>query len=100
MTNLLNKVAAISPKIKLMAKPLNIESDSITRLPKITADAVNNIGRKRKIPAEITASFNLKPRAICCSIKSIKMIEFLTMMPAPAMKPIIEGAVKYEPKMA
>jgi hypothetical protein len=46
------------------------------------------------MPASITASRSGFPSARRSLMKSTRMIEFRTTMPAPAMKPIIEVAVK------
>ena len=72
-------------------------SAKITLAPTTTASAVSNIGLNRTAPAAITASRNGNPSARRSSMKSTKMIEFLTTMPAPAINPIIEVAVKNAP---
>ena len=72
----------------------------MTEDPTTTAAAVSNIGRKRTSPASSTASDRGIPSARRSSMKSTRMMELRTMMPAPAMKPIIEVAVKKTPKMA
>ena len=56
--------------------------------------AVNSIGRNRTAPASITAWSSGMPCARRNWMKSTRMIEFRTTMPAPAMNPIIEGALK------
>ena len=59
-----------------------------------TAIAVRSIGRNRTAPASTTASVSGMPSASRSSMKSTRMIELRTTMPAPAMKPIIDVAVK------
>ena len=49
-------------------------------------------------PASTTASASGRPWLIRSSMKSTRMIELRTTMPAPAMKPIIEVAVKKAPR--
>ena len=93
-----SSVDAISPAIKDIAKPWNIGSNSITKEPTTTAAAVKSIGRKRMEPASTTASFKGRPSATFKLMKSTSIIEFLTIIPAPAMNPIIEVAVKNAPK--
>jgi multidrug efflux pump subunit AcrB len=60
--------------------------------------AVSNMGRNRTAPASITASFNGIPSFIRSCIKSTKIMEFRTTIPAPAMNPIMEVAVKKAPR--
>ncbi len=72
-------------------------SARITEAPTTTARAVSSMGRKRTAPASTTAWASGSPSLIRSSIKSTRMIEFLTTIPAPAMKPIIEVAVKKAP---
>ena len=69
----------------------------MTPAPTITAAAVNIMGLNLTAPASITASFKGMPSDILSSIKSTKIIEFLTTIPAPAIKPIIDVAVKKAP---
>ena len=85
---------AISPAISAIASPWKIGSDRITDEPTTTAAAVSIIGRKRTAPASITASSSAMPSCSRSSMKSTRMIEFRTTIPAHAMKPIIEVAVK------
>ena len=83
---------AISPAISEMAKPLEDRVGQDDAAPTTTASAVSSIGRKRTAPASTTASSKGMPSARRCSMKSTRMIELRTTMPAPAMKPIIEVA--------
>ncbi len=69
----------------------------MTAAPTITAAAVSIIGRKRTAPASITASASGIPCFSRSSMKSTRMIELRTTIPAPAIKPIIEVAVKNAP---
>ena len=80
-----------------MARPWKIGSNSITNEPTTTAAAVSSMGRKRTAPASTTASSSGIPWRSFSSMKSTRMIELRTMIPAPAMKPIIEVAVKNAP---
>ena len=88
------KRLAISPAIRAMAKPWKMGSARMTAAPTTTAMAVSNIGRNRTAPASITASLRGMPSRSRCSIKSTRMMEFLTTIPPPAMKPIMLVAVK------
>src|SRR5512137_2065353 len=81
-----------------MASPWKIGSKRMTKAPTTTAAAVSSMGRKRTAPASTTASASGMPWARRSSMKSTRMIELRTMMPAPAMKPIIEVAVKKAPR--
>src|SRR6266498_689691 len=85
---------ATSPAMSEIARPWKIGSNNITVAPTTTASAVSSIGRKRTAPASTTASPSGIPSASRCSIKSTRMMELRTTMPAPAMKPIIDVAVK------
>src|ERR1035437_7477016 len=62
--------------------------------PTTTAAAVNSMGRKRTAPASMTAASSAIPSCKRSSTKSTRMMEFRTTIPAPAIKPIIEVAVK------
>src|ERR1035441_3474115 len=62
--------------------------------PTTTAAAVSSMGRKRTAPASMTAASSAIPSCKRNSTKSTRMMEFRTTIPAPAMKPIIEVAVK------
>ena len=88
---------ATSPAIKEMANPWKMGSARMTAAPTITAAAVSTMGRNRTAPASITARSNGIPSRRPCSMKSTRMIELRTTIPAPAMKPIIDVAVKNAP---
>ena len=66
-------------------------------LPTTTAAAVSIMGRKRTAPASTTASASGMPSFRRSSTKSTRMMLLRTTMPAPAMKPIIDVAVKNAP---
>ena len=89
---------AISPNMSEMAKPWKMGSARITEEPTTTARAVSSMGRKRTAPASTTASARGRPWLRRSSIKSTRIIEFRTTIPAPAMKPIMEVAVKKAPR--
>ena len=55
------------------------------------------MGRKRTTPASSTASASGMPSLSFSSMKSTRMMLLRTMMPAPAMKPIMLVAVKKAP---
>jgi hypothetical protein len=55
------------------------------------------MGKKRTAPASMTASCKLSPSPSRASMKSINSTLFLTMIPARAMTPIMEVAVKKAP---
>ena len=61
--------------------------------PIIAAAAVRKIGLKRIAPASSSAWRNTAPPRARRRMKSTSRIELRTMMPASAMKPIIEVAV-------
>src|ERR1022692_1588788 len=88
-------VEATSPAINDRAKPWKIGSNRIMLAPTTTAAAVNSIGRNRTAPASTTASSSDIPCERRSSMKSTRMMELRTMIPAPAMKPIMEVAVKH-----
>src|SRR5439155_3712136 len=80
---------AISPAIKAIASPWKIGSNRITDEPTITAAAVSIMGRKRTAPASMTAWSMGIPSARRNLMKSTRMMELRTTMPAPAMKPVM-----------
>ena len=88
---------ATSPAINEIARPWNIGSKRITAEPTTTAAAVSVMGRNRTAPASTTAWASGSPKLRRSSMKSTRMIEFRTTIPAPAMKPIMEVAVKKAP---
>ena len=92
-----SSVEATSPAIREIARPWKMGSKRITLAPTTTAAAVSSMGRKRTAPASTTASSSAMPCERRSSMKSTRMIELRTMMPAPAIKPIIEVAVKKAP---
>ena len=61
------------------------------------ARAVIRMGLVRALHALITASLTVRPWATSWMEKSTKRMELRTMMPARAMKPIMEVAVKKAP---
>ncbi len=71
----------------------------MTDAPTTTAAAVSIMGRKRTAPASITARSSGIPCASRSSMKSTRMMEFRTTIPAPAIKPIMEVAVKNAPSI-
>jgi hypothetical protein len=85
------------PAISEMASPWKIGSKRMTADPTMTAAAVSAIGLKRTVPASTTACESGTPSRSRSSMKSTRMIEFRTTMPAPAMKPMVEVAVKNAP---
>ena len=72
-------------------------SKRMTEAPTTTAAAVSIMGRKRMAPASMTAWSRGTPCLTRNSIKSTRMIELRTTMPAPAINPIMEVAVKKAP---
>ena len=99
-TTRVRRVDARAPNIRAMARPSKIGSKRMTTAPTTTVPAVRRIGRSRTLPASTTASAKDRPRARASSTKSISRTELRTMIPARAMKPIIEVAVKKAPKSA
>ena len=91
---------ATSPAASERASPWKTGSKRIAADPTITARAVRSIGRKRTAPASTTASATGIPSRILSSAKSTRMIEFRTTIPAPAMKPMRDVAVKNAPSAA
>src|SRR5271166_2179423 len=65
--------------------------------PIIAASAVRRIGLKRTAPASSRISRKVLPCPAPWRMKSTNRIELRTMMPASAMKPIIEVAVNGVP---
>jgi len=97
---MVNIVAMMAPLISATASPWKIGSSTITSPPTTTAAAVSAIGRKRTAPASSTASRSDRPRASASWMKSTSRIELRTMMPASAIIPIIDVAVKNAPVIA
>ena len=69
----------------------------MTNAPITTVPAVSKIGVVRTAPASIAACFNGMPSAVRRLIKSISNTEFRTMIPAKAIIPIKDVAVKNAP---
>ena len=94
MTSTVSSVEEARPKRSEIARPWKIGSARITAAPIIAASAVRRIGLKR-----IGAGFEqhvaaaARPGVRAWRMKSTSRIELRTMMPASAMKPIIEVAV-------
>lgn len=88
---------AMAPKSREIARPWKIGSVRMTRPPTTTASAVSIIGRNRTAPDSTHASASDRPWLSRSSMKSTKMIELRTTMPAPAINPIIDVAVKNAP---
>src|SRR5690625_7208660 len=65
-----------------------------------TTKAFSKMGLARTADESITALASGCPSASARSMKSISKIEFLTMMPARAIMPIMEVAVNWAPQMA
>ena len=87
-------VEAKAPKIKEIASPPKTGSVIITAEPRMMASAVRRIGRRRTAPASITASSSERPSARRTMMKSMRRSELRTTMPASAITPIIDVAVK------
>jgi len=80
--------------------PSHVSAHGVTPHPATTAIAVSSMGRKRTAPASTTASSRLAPSRRRISMKSTRMMEFRTTIPAPAMNPIMDVAVKKAPARA
>ena len=83
-----------------MASPLNIGSSRIKSAPSMADSAVSIIGCARVMAELMTASLNALPAATSRLMKSTSKIEFLTIMPASAIMPIIDVAVNCAPSKA
>ena len=79
--------------------PWKIGSVRITEAPPIRAKAVMMIGRVRALQDNSTASRTSTPFLTSSTAKSTNRIEFLTIIPARAMNPIIEVAVNWALKI-
>ena len=97
MTINVNNVDTITPNINEIAMPWKIGSVRITLEPNTKAKAVIKIGRVRARHASITASCTGMPAATARLEKSANKIELRTIMPASAIKPIIDVAVNSAP---
>ena len=69
----------------------------MTHVPLTAVPALNKIGVVLTAPASIAACFSGTPSAVLKLIKSINNTEFLTIIPAKAIMPINEVAVKNAP---
>ena len=81
------------PNMSDMAKPLNMGSSKIKSAPSIAASPVSTIGFERVMAELMIAFLNSTPERTCKLMKSTKRMEFLTMMPAKAIIPIMLVAV-------
>ena len=97
MSGTINSVKTVEnmvpPSIE-MASPWKIGSNNMTKAPITTVPAVKRIGVVLTAPASITACLSGIPSSNLKLIKSTNSTEFLTIIPAKAIKPIIEVAVK------
>ena len=93
ITSTVSRVDEASPNSSEIARPWKIGSNRITAAPIIAAKAVSTIGLKRIAPASSRTSRNGLPSPWLWRMKSTSRIEFRTMIPARAMKPIIDVAV-------
>ena len=94
MTSKVSAVEEARPNTMEIASPWKIGSARMNTAPIIAAAAVRKIGLKRIAPASSTACCIGTPSATRWRMKSTSRMELRTMMPASAMKPIIEVAVK------
>ena len=69
----------------------------MTNAPMTTVPAVNKIGVVRTAPASIAACFNGTPSSNLKLIKSMSNTELRTIIPAKAIIPINDVAVKNAP---
>ena len=83
-----------------IASPLKIGSSRMNVAPSIAAAAVSAIGFARAAADCTTASRNGTPSAVFRLMKSTSRIELRTMIPASAIMPIIDVAVKFAPSRA
>ncbi len=86
------------PEIMARARPWKIGSESMNDAPTMVESWVRKIGTSRTAPALTTAFSSGSPDRSSRLMKSTSRIELRTMMPARAIKPIIEVAVKKTPK--
>ena len=82
-----------SPNSSEIARPWKIGSVSIVAAPIIADSAVSRIGLKRIAPAASSTSRIVWPEPPPWRTKSTSRMELRTMIPARAMKPIIDVAV-------
>ena len=100
ITSSVSRVDTRIPKTSEIASPLKIGSSRMKAAPSIAASAVRAIGFARAAAERITASSAAMPSASRAFTKSTSRMEFLTMMPASAIIPIIEVAVNCAPRSA
>ncbi|MNC88289.1 hypothetical protein D3C83_40900 [compost metagenome] len=100
MTTSVSSVDTRMPKMSDTASPLKIGSSRMNSAPSIAASPVSTIGFARVAPARTIACWNSRPCATSRFTKSTSRIELRTMMPASAIMPIIEVAVKLAPSSA
>ena len=93
-THLLARIGTLIAFVVALPAASNAASLLLDFGPTTTAAAVSIMGRKRTAPASITAWSKGMPSLKRSSMKSTRIIEFRTTIPAPAIKPIIEVAVK------
>ena len=93
MTSKVKTVEIKEPNSRETAIPRKIKSLKITLDPATRASAVITMGRVRALQERITASRTFTPCKISCWAKSTKRIELRTIIPARAIKPIMEVAV-------
>jgi len=97
ITRTVSKVDDASPNRSEIASPWKIGSSRMVAAPIMAASAVSRIGLKRTAPASSSTSRKVLPWPSPWRTKSTSRIELRTMMPASAMKPIIEVAVNGAP---
>ena len=100
MTTSVSAVDTTTPAMRATASPWKIGSSRMTTPPTTSAAAVSAIGRNRTAAALVTAAASGSPASSSRLTKSTSRIELRTMIPARAMKPIIEVAVKKTPPKA
>ncbi len=88
-----SSVETITPNSSEMAIPWKMGSKRMTLEPATRARAVITIGRVLVLQASTTASRTSTPSRTRCREKSTSKMELRTMMPANAMKPIMDVAV-------
>ena len=100
MATRVRPVATMAPLMRAIPRPWKMGSLTMTTPPMTTARAVRMMGRERMRPEATTASLSECPRSKPSSTKSTKRMEFRTMIPASAIMPIMEVAVKNAPLRA
>ncbi len=97
MTISVSAVDTAAPNRSEIAMPWKIGSVMIDAEPPIKASDVMTIGRVLARHDWITASCTGVPARMACLEKSTSRMEFLTMMPARAIQPIMLVAVNSAP---